>query len=191
MHRSALPVSNQLSVRYPLVLLLLSYCSAPHWALPDDNCPWGTTGEVIQSRDSGALVIWLLPLGTLHFFFFIVNAFLVDGASWLSLLNMRVEVSPKILVEETFMTFMALMCNFMETVYRPWGNRLRIHQVLGSLKLIGVAKTSNLFLNTFFHVKCLLLSYLRPSRTPTRKRVVERWNDKTILRNRFGGKSVW
>ena len=82
-------------------------------------------------------------------------------------------MSPKILVEETFMTFMALMCNFMETVYRPWGNRLRIHQVLGSLKLIGVAKTSNLFLITFFHVKCLLLSYLNPSKTPTKKRVVE------------------
>ena len=86
---------------------------------------------------------------------------------------MRVEVSPTILVEETFMTFFALMCNFMETVYRPWGHRLRIHQVLGSLKLIGVAKTSNLFLITFFHVKCLLLSSLSPSRTPNRKRVVE------------------
>ena len=43
---------------------------------------------------------------------------------------MRVEVSPTILVEETFMTFFPLMCNFMETVYRLWGNRLRIHQVL-------------------------------------------------------------
>ena len=43
------------------------------------------------------------------------------------------------------MTFLALMCNFMETVYRPWGNRLRIHQVLGSLNLIGIAKISNLF----------------------------------------------
>jgi len=65
---------------------------------------------------------------------------------------MRVEVFPTILVEETFMTFFPLMCNFMETVYRLWGNRLRIHQVLGSLKLIGVAKTSNLFLITFFQV---------------------------------------
>ena len=64
------------------------------------------------------------------------------------------------------MTFFALMCNFMEMGYRPWGNRLRIHQVLGSLKLIGVAKTSNLFLITFFNVKCLLLSSLSPSRTP-------------------------
>ena len=90
---------------------------------------------------------------------------------------MRVEVSPTILVEETFMTFLALMCNFMEMVYRPWGNRLRIHQVLGSLKLTGVAKSSNLFLITFFHVQCLLLSSLSPSRTPTRKRVVERCND--------------
>ena len=72
------------------------------------------------------------------------------------------------------MTFLALMCNFMETVYTPWGNRLSIHQVLGSLKLIGVAETSNLFLITFFHVKCLLLSSLSPSRTPNRKRVVER-----------------
>ena len=87
---------------------------------------------------------------------------------------MRVEVSPTILVKETFMTFLALRCNFMETVYRPWGNRLRIHQVLGSLKLIGVEKTSNLFLITFFHVKCLLLSSLSPSRTPTRNGVVER-----------------
>ena len=112
-----------------------------------------------------------------YFFFLIGNVFLVDGASWVSLLNMRVEVSPTILVEETFMTFLALMCNFMETVYTPWGNRLRIHQVLGSLKLIGVAKTSNLFLITFFHVKCLLLSSLSPSKTPTKKRVVERWND--------------
>ena len=99
---------------------------------------------------------------------------MVDGASWVFLLKLRVEVSPKILVEETFMTFMALTCNFLEMVYRPWGKRLSIHQILGSLKLIGVAKTSNLFLITFFHVKCLLLSYLRPSRTPTRKRVVER-----------------
>ena len=87
---------------------------------------------------------------------------------------MRVEVFPTILVEETFMTFLALMGNFMETVYTPWGNRLRIHQVLGSLKLIGVAKTYNLFLITHFHVKCLLLSSLRPSRTPTGKRVVKR-----------------
>ena len=124
-------------------------------------------------------------------YFLIENVFMVDGASWVFLLKLRVDVSPKILVEETFMTFMALTCNFMEMVYRPWGKRLSIHQVLGSLKLIGVAKTSNLFLITFFHVKCLLLSYLRPSRTPTRKRVVERWNDKTTLRNRFGGKSVW
>ena len=127
----------------------------------------------------------------LFFFFLFGNVFLVDGASWFFLLKLRFEVSPKILVEETFMTSMALMYNFMEMVYGPWGKRLSIHQVLGSLKLIGVAKTSNLFLITFFHVKCLLLSYLRPSRTPTRKRVVERWNDKTILRNRFGGKSVW
>ena len=36
--------------------------------------------------------------------------------------------------------FLALMCNFMETVYRPLDNRLRIHQVLGSLKLIEVGK---------------------------------------------------
>jgi len=111
------------------------------------------------------------------FFFLIGNVFLVDGANWVSLLNMRVEVSPTILVKETFMTFLALMCNFMETVYRPWGNRLRIYQLLWSLKLIGVAKISNLFLITFFHVKCLLLSSLSPSRTPTRKRVVERGND--------------
>ena len=110
---------------------------------------------------------------TFFFFFLIGNVFLVDGASWVSLLNMRVEVSPTILVEETFMTFLALMCKFREMVYRPWGNRLRIHQVLGSLKLIGVAKTSNLFLITFFHVKCLLLSSLSPSRTATRKKVVE------------------
>ena len=87
---------------------------------------------------------------------------------------MRIEVPPTILEEDTFMTFLALMCNFMEMVYRPWGNRLRIHQVLGSLKLTGVAKSSNLFLITFFHVKCLLLSSLSPSRTPTRKRVGER-----------------
>ena len=72
------------------------------------------------------------------------------------------------------MTLLALMFNFMETEYTRWGNRLRIHQVLWSLKLIGVAKTSNLFLITFFHVKCLLLSYLRPSRTRTRNKVVER-----------------
>ena len=71
------------------------------------------------------------------------------------------------------MIFLAPMCNFMEMVYRLWGNRLRIHQVLGSLKLIGVAKTSNLFLFIFFHVKCLLLSSLSPSRTATRKKVVE------------------
>ena len=138
-----------------------------HWS--SDSCLW-------------ALYIFFLGGG---------NVFLVDGASCVSLLNMRVEVSPKILVEETFMTFLALMGNFMETVYTPWGNRLRIHQVLGSLKLIGVAKTYNLFLITLFHVKCLLLSSLRPSRTPTRKRVVKRWNDNTTLRNRFGGKSVW
>ena len=72
------------------------------------------------------------------------------------------------------MTFIALMCNFMEMLHRPLGNRLRIHQVLGSLKLTGEAKTSNLFLITFFHVKCLLLSSLSPSKTPSKKRVVER-----------------
>ena len=87
---------------------------------------------------------------------------------------MRVEVSPTILVEQAFNTFFALMCNFMETVYRPWGNRLRIYQLLWSLKLIGVAKISNLFLITFFHVKCLLLSSLSPSRTPNRTRVGQR-----------------
>ena len=113
----------------------------------------------------------------IFFFFLIWSVFLVDGASWVSLLNMRAEMCPKILMEETFRTFLALMCNFMETVYRPWGNRLRIHQVLGPLKLIGVAKTSNQFLITVFHVKCLFLTSLRPSRTPTRKRVVERQND--------------
>ena len=69
-HRSTLPISRQLSVRCLLVLLLLSYCSAPHWALPDDNCQWGTTGKLIQSRDIGALVMWLLPLGTFFLFFF-------------------------------------------------------------------------------------------------------------------------
>ena len=58
------------------------------------------------------------------------------------------------------------MCNFMETVYRPCGNRLRIHQVLGSLKLIGVAKTSNLLFIKFFHVKCLFLSSLTPWEPP-------------------------
>ena len=72
------------------------------------------------------------------------------------------------------MTFLALMCNFMEMVYRTLDNRLRIHQVLWSLKLIEVGKTSKLFLITFFHVKCLLLSSLNPSRIPTRKRVGER-----------------
>ena len=110
-------------------------------------------------------------------FFLIGNVFLVDGSSWVSLLNMRVEVSPTILVEETFNTLFFLMYNLMETVYRPWGHRLRIHQVLGSLKLTGVAKSSSLFLITFLHVKCLLLSSLSPSRTPNRKRVVERWSD--------------
>ena len=114
---------------------------------------------------------------TFVFFFLIGYIYLVDGARWVSLLNMRVDVSPSILVEETFMTSLALMCNFMETVYRPWGHRLRIHQVLGSLKLIGVEKTSNLFLITFFHVKGLLLSSLSPSRNPNRKRVVKRWSD--------------
>ena len=167
-------------MRYLLVLLLFSYCSAPHWARPEDNCQWGTTGDVIQSRDSGAFVIWLLPLGTLSCLFVCFlfgNVFLVDWASWISLLSMRVELSPTILVKETFMTVLALMCNFFETVYRPWGNRLRIHQIFGSLKLIWVAKTSNLFLITFFHVICLLLSFLSLSRTPTWKRVFERWND--------------
>ena len=110
-------------------------------------------------------------------FVLIGNVFLVDGASWVSLLNMRARVSPTILVEDTFMTFLALMCNFMGTVYRPWGNGLRIHQILGSLKLIGVAKASNLFLTTFIHVKCLILSSLSPLRTPTRKRVGKRGND--------------
>ena len=75
------------------------------------------------------------------------------------------------------MTFLALMCNFMGTVYRSWGNGLRIHQILGSLKLIGVAKALNLFLTTFIHVKCLILSSLSPLRTPTRKRVGKRGND--------------
>jgi hypothetical protein len=132
-HPWTLPISNELSVRNLLVLLLLSYWWAPHWAISDDNGQWGTTGEVIQSRVNGAMVIGLLPLGILLFFFLIGNVFLVDGASWISLLNMRVEVSPTILVEETFNTFFALMGNHMEIVYRPWGNRLNIHQFMGSL----------------------------------------------------------
>ena len=85
---------------------------------------------------------------------------------------MRVEVSPTILVEQAFNTFFALMCNLMETVYRPWGNRLRIHQVWGSLKLIRVDKTSNLFFIRFFHCACLFLSALCPSRILNRQRVV-------------------
>lgn len=80
---------------------------------------------------------------------------------------MRVEVSPTILVEEAFNTFFALKCNLMETVYRSWGNGLKMHQALGSLKLTGVEKTSNLFLIT-----CSLLRSLSPSRTPNRNRVV-------------------
>ena len=75
---------------------------------------------------------------------------------------MRVKASPKILVVETFETFFALMSNLMKTVYWPWGNRLRIHQVWGSLKLIRVDKTSNLFLISSFPLyilvfKCLML----------------------------------
>ena len=140
--------------------------------------PLRDSGEVIHLRDRGALVIWHLPLGHLLIFFFLIgNVFLVDGASWVSLSNISVEVSPKILLEETFMSFLSLMCNFMERVYSPWGNRLRIYQVLGCLMFIGVSKTSKLFLITFFHVKCLFLNSLSPSQTPTRKRVVESWND--------------
>ena len=41
------------------------------------------------------------------------NVFPVDGASWVSLLNMRVEVSQKNLVEETFKTVFVLICNLM------------------------------------------------------------------------------
>ena len=127
------------------------------------------SGEVIQLRDRGALVIWHLPLGHLLIFFFLIgNVFLVDGASWVSLSNISVEVSPTILLKEKFMSFLSLMCNFMEMVYSPWGNRLRIYQVLGSLMLIGVAKTSNPFLITFFHVKFLFLSSLSPSQILTR-----------------------
>ena len=85
---------------------------------------------------------------------------------------MRVKTSPKILVVETFETFFALMSNLMETVYWPWGNRRRIHQVCGSLKLIRLAKTSNLFLIRFFHLTCWLLSSLRPSRAPHGQRIV-------------------
>lgn len=80
---------------------------------------------------------------------------------------MRVEVSPAILVEEAFNTFFALKCNLMETVYRSWGNGLKIHQALGSLKLTGLEKTSDMF-----SITCSLLSSLSPSRTPDRKRVV-------------------
>ena len=69
-HPWTLPISNELSVRNLLVLLLLSYWWAPHWAISDDNGQWGTTGEVIQSRVNGAMVIGLLPLGILLFFFF-------------------------------------------------------------------------------------------------------------------------
>ena len=85
---------------------------------------------------------------------------------------MRVKTSPKILVVETFETFFALMSNLMETVYWPWGNRRRIHQVCGSLKLIRVDKTSNLFFILFFHCACLFLSALCPSRNLNRQRVV-------------------
>jgi len=134
-HPWTLPISNELSVRNLLVLLLLSYWWAPHWAISDDNGQWGTTGvksgQWVKSQ-------WCnghrtLAFGHLTFFFLIGNVFLVDGASWISLLNMRVEVSPTILVEETFNTFFALMGNHMEIVYRPWGNRLNIHQFMGSL----------------------------------------------------------
>ena len=48
------------------------------------------------------------------------------------------------------MTFFAMMCNFMEMVYRPWGSTLRIHKVLGSLKLIGVEKNIQPVLNYLF-----------------------------------------
>ena len=123
------PTSNQLSVSYLLVLVLFNYWSALQWVLPTGNCQWGATGEMIQSRVSGAVMIWLLPLRTLLFLKKkkFRNVFLVDRASWVSLLNMRVEVSPTILLEKTFNTFFAPMFNLMETVYRPWGNRLRIH----------------------------------------------------------------
>ena len=137
----ASPTSNQLSVSYLLVLVLFSYWSAPQWVLPTGNCQWGTTGEMIHSRVSGSVMIWLLPLRTLRFLKKkFRNVFLVDRVSWVSLLNMRVEVSPTILVEETFNTFFVLMYTLMETVYWPWGNRLRILKVWGSLKLIGVEK---------------------------------------------------
>lgn len=41
---------------YLQVLALLSYWSALPWALPTDNGQGGVTGELIQSRVSGALV---------------------------------------------------------------------------------------------------------------------------------------
>ena len=154
--------------------LLVSSTFGPTWWYLSVRDHWGSD-SVKKQWCIGHLT---LAFGHLTVFCFLIrNVFLVDVASWVSLLNMRDEVSPTILVEETFMTFFGLMCNFMEMVYRTWGNRLRIHQVLGSLKLIRVEKTSNLFLITFFHVKCLLLSSLSPSRIPTRKRLVERWND--------------
>ena len=151
---------------------------------------WGSD-SVKRQCCIGHLILTFGQIIIFCLFVLIGNVFLVDGASWVSLLNMRAQVSPTILVEETCMTFLALMCNFMEMVYRPWGNRLRIHQVLGSLQLIGVAETSKLLLTTLIHVKFLVLSSLSPSRTPTRKRVGERGNDKTTLGNRFGMKSVW
>ena len=54
----------------------------------------------------------------------------------------------------------------METVYWLWGNRLRIHQVWGSLKLIRVDETSNLFLIRFFPLYMLVLKCLMPFKNP-------------------------
>ena len=60
------PTINELPMGNCPVQLLVS----TQWALPTGNCQWGTTREVIQSRVSGAVMIWLLTLRTLLFFFF-------------------------------------------------------------------------------------------------------------------------
>ena len=51
------PTHKQQSVNEQPLVVLLSYWSVPQWARPTSNCQWGTTGEVIQPRVSGVVVI--------------------------------------------------------------------------------------------------------------------------------------
>ena len=106
LHRSALPISNHQWDTY-----WYFSCSAigqlhigPYLMITVNDWPlgkWFSQETVVHWLSDSCLWATYFYL----FIFLIGNVFLVDGASWVSLLNMRVEMSPTILVEKTFISF--------------------------------------------------------------------------------------